>query len=171
MNRIDSSAALWLAVLSLSEQATRDWLTGLYNRRYFEETLADHIAAARRYDRELSLVLFDINHFKEINDTNGHAAGDAALKAFAEVLKSTARAADIPCRFGGDEFAVLLPETSQENASKFAARVIAQQQHPTVTAGIAALPVDDLVKTADADLMIKKEESRQSPNRSPAGQD
>jgi diguanylate cyclase (GGDEF)-like protein len=156
MSAHDPSVALWLAVLSLSEQATRDWLTGLYNRRYFEETLADHISAANRYDRDLSLVLFDIDQFKQINDSSGHTAGDTVLSSFAGILKSTARAADIICRFGGDEFAVLLPETSASNAWKFAERVMAKQKFPTVTAGVAALPSAHLVKEADAVLMAKK---------------
>lgn len=156
MNENDFNAPLWIAVLALTEQATRDWLTGLYNRRYFEETLADHIEAAKRYDRELSLVLFDIDNFKQINDTSGHAAGDTVLKSFAEILKSTARAADIVCRFGGDEFAVLLPETGSSNAWKFVERVMAHQKFPTVSAGVAALPSADLIKEADADLMAKK---------------
>ncbi|QBG47976.1 GGDEF domain-containing protein [Verrucomicrobia bacterium S94] len=165
MNPSEHNPLLWLTVLALTEQATRDWLTGLYNRRYFEETLTDHISAARRYDRPLSLVLFDIDRFKQINDSAGHAAGDTALKSFAEILKSTARAADILCRFGGDEFAVILPETDASNAWKFAERVMARQKNPTVTTGVAALPAADLVKEADADLMIRKAESRQSPNQ------
>ncbi len=165
MNETEQHPLLWLAVLSLTEQATRDWLTGLYNRRYFEETLADHIEAAKRYDRELSLVLFDIDRFKQINDTSGHAAGDTALRSFAEILKSTARSADILCRFGGDEFAVILPETGPSNAWKFVERVMAQQKYPTVSAGVAALPSADLVKDADADLILRKAESRQSPNQ------
>jgi len=161
----DSNIALWLAFLALNEQATRDWLTGLYNRRYFEETLVDHIEAAKRYDRELSLVLFDVDGFKSINDSSGHAAGDSALQSFAEILKSTARAADIICRFGGDEFAVILPETESSNAWKFAKRVMAKQKYPTVSAGVASLPSAGLIKEADADLMIRKAESRQPPSQ------
>ena len=119
MNKMHSSPhtnlPLWLAFLSLNEHATRDWLTGLHNRRYFEETLSDHIEAASRYNRELSLVLFDIDRFKQINDTHGHEAGDEVLRQFADILKMTARKADIVCRFGGDEFAVILPETGMAN--------------------------------------------------------
>lgn len=166
----DDNLPFWLAMLCLSEQATRDWLTGLYNRRYFEETLADHIEAARRYECELSLVLFDIDHFKQINDTCGHAAGDEVLRNFAEALKTTARKADIICRYGGDEFAVILPETNAEQARRFIERVQSgvsfsaptpdseKQVLPafTVTAGTAALPCDDLIADADADLMAGK---------------
>ncbi|NNJ71336.1 MAG: GGDEF domain-containing protein, partial [Kiritimatiellales bacterium] len=111
MSTPETNIPFWLAFLAMHEQATRDWLTGLYNRRYCEETLADHIAAARRYKRELSLVLFDIDNFKQFNDTRGHDAGDAMLRQFAAVLESTAREADIVCRYGGDEFVVILPET------------------------------------------------------------
>ncbi|WP_372808011.1 GGDEF domain-containing protein [Pontiella sp.] len=160
MSDSENNTALWLALLSLSEQATRDWLTGLHNRRYFEETLADHVAAAKRYDRALSLVLFDIDNFKPINDANGHAAGDAALKDFAEVLKKTARAADIACRHGGDEFAVILPETDRQSAEQFVKRVAAKQKNPTVTAGIAALPSADLARDADTDLLINKKKKK-----------
>ena len=161
MNKAESTLPFWLAVLALVGQATRDGLTGLYNRRFFEDTLADHIAAANRYGRELSLVLFDIDHFKQINDRHGHEAGDKALKHFARLLESTARSADIACRIGGDEFAVILPETGKQNASIFANRVLAKQKFPTVTAGIAALPCTNLFTDADAALLARKRESRQ----------
>ncbi|MDF7801485.1 GGDEF domain-containing protein [Pontiellaceae bacterium B1224] len=156
MNDSETNPLLWLTLMLLSEQATRDGLTGLYNRRYFNETLADHIQTATRYDRPLSLVLFDIDRFKQINDANGHAEGDSVLKHFSEILMSTARAADIVCRIGGDEFAVLLPETELSNAWKFVERVMAKQKFPTVTAGAAALPAADLYREADADLLGRK---------------
>lgn len=166
----DTHLPLWLAFLSMNEQATRDWLTGLYNRRYFEETLADHISAAARYNRELSLVLFDLDDFKQINDTHGHEAGDDALRLFADRLKDVARKADIVCRYGGDEFAIILPETSLSNARIFADRVVGgigdpappDPESPTpatvffATAGIAALPGENLVAAADADLLARK---------------
>jgi diguanylate cyclase (GGDEF)-like protein len=153
----DPNLPLWLAFLALNEQATRDGLTGLRNRRFFEETLADHISAANRYNRKLSLVLFDIDRFKQINDTHGHEAGDTVLKGFAKLLKSTARAADIVCRIGGDEFAAILPETGLSNAWTFSGRLLAKQKYPTVTAGIAALPCDNLYAAADADLLRRKQ--------------
>ena len=146
---------LWLAVLALAEQATRDPLTGLRNRRYFDETLADHLAAARRYERELSLVIFDIDHFKQINDTQGHDAGDAALRQFADLLKSTARKADIVCRHGGDEFAVILPETGRASAERFIER-LSKTSDLSATAGLAALPCENLLAAADADLLSRK---------------
>ncbi len=161
MSNSDPNLPLWLAFLSLSEQATRDWLTGLYNRRYFEETLADHIETAERYNRELSLVLFDIDGFKQINDEYGHNAGDTVLRKFSDLLKAATRAADIVCRHGGDEFAVILPETSPDNAMRLVERIMRRQTYPTVTAGIAALPCENLAQEADADLLARKKESRQ----------
>lgn len=161
MTPSETNLPLWLAFLSLNEQAMRDWLTGLHNRRYFEETLPDHISAATRYNRELSLVIFDIDDFKQINDTHGHAAGDAALREFATLLKTTARKADMVCRYGGDEFAVLLPETGPPNARKFTERVFQTLKSSngckfTVTAGIAALPCESITANADADLLKNK---------------
>jgi len=165
-----SSLPLWLALLALAEQATRDHLTGLYNRRYFDAALADHMDIAKRYDRPLSLVLFDLDGFKQINDRHGHEAGDAFLRQFADLLKGTARKADIVCRCGGDEFAVILPETGKDAAMKFAARVKAAAAAPTAenaapapprfTTGIAALPCGNLFAEADAHLRAGKNQSR-----------
>lgn len=164
MSEESSNLPLWMAFLALAEQATRDYLTGLYNRRYFDETLADHVAAANRYGRELSLLLFDVDDFKQLNDTCGHEAGDEALRQFATLLKSSVRKADIVCRFGGDEFAVILPETSQEQAHQLAERFEGggvSSQTVRATIGIAALPCADLLAEADANLMAKKGASRQ----------
>ncbi len=165
MSDTENNLPLWLAFLALNEQATRDWLTGLYNRRYFEETLADHIEAANRYDRELSLVLFDIDEFKQINDAQGHEAGDVVLKQFAELLKTSARKADIVCRYGGDEFTVILPETGTDQAWIFAERVFQLLEYNkdkaySVSGGVAALPSENLVTVADSDLLLKKKEKR-----------
>lgn len=173
MSEVDSNLPLWLAFMALAEQATRDPLTGLYNRRYFDETLADHIAAATRYGRPLSLVLLDIDNFKQINDTQGHQAGDTVLKHFANHLKSIVRQADIVCRYGGDEFAILLPETTKNQVQRFVERINGRSaSSPTAdsenalpppysfTAGIAALPSQDLVMEADVDLLAKKTGSR-----------
>ena len=100
--------------------ADLDALTGLHNRRFFHETLAREVARAQRYHRELALIVFDLDDFKAINDRIGHLAGDAVLAEAAERMLTVVRSADIACRVGGDEFAVVLPESNGEEAELLA---------------------------------------------------
>jgi two-component system cell cycle response regulator len=102
---------------------TIDGLTQIYNKRYFLETLEREISRAHRYRRELSLIMFDIDHFKKINDTYGHLAGDYVLKQLAGVIKSRIRREDIMARYGGEEFAIILPEIDMFNAGQFAEKI------------------------------------------------
>jgi diguanylate cyclase (GGDEF)-like protein len=103
--------------------ADLDALTGLHNRRYFHETLARECSRAHRYDRKLALVVVDIDDFKSINDRIGHLSGDAVLAAVAERIQSVVRSADVACRVGGDEFAVILPESSMADAEQLYRRI------------------------------------------------
>ena len=104
--------------------ADLDALTGLHNRRFFHETLARECSRAHRYERRLSLIVFDLDDFKEVNDRIGHLAGDAALAEAAERVRDVVRTADIACRVGGDEFAVVLPESSLEDADQLYGRIL-----------------------------------------------
>jgi diguanylate cyclase (GGDEF)-like protein len=136
------------------QQADLDALTGLHNRRYFHETLARECARAHRYQRRLALIVFDIDDFKEVNDRVGHLAGDAVLAEAAERVRSVVRSADIACRVGGDEFAVVLPESGLEQAEQLFGRLqvaisgrpIGQAGRLQISAGVAELkPEDDSV--------------------------
>jgi diguanylate cyclase (GGDEF)-like protein len=131
--------------------ADLDALTGLHNRRYFHETLAREVARAHRYGRKLALVVFDLDDFKAINDRIGHLAGDAVLAETAERVKDVVRSADIACRVGGDEFAVILPESSTADADQLyhrllgavSSRPVGQAGRLFVSAGIAELTEAD----------------------------
>lgn len=109
---------------ALNEKSIRDDLTGLYNQRYFYERLTAEIERAKRQNHPLSLLLFDVDHFKKYNDTYGHIEGDRLLKTIGEVVRESTRGfVDIPCRYGGDEFTVILPETGLEIARAIAERI------------------------------------------------
>jgi diguanylate cyclase (GGDEF)-like protein len=131
--------------------ADLDALTGLHNRRYFHETLAREVARAQRYDRRLALIVFDLDDFKAINDRIGHLSGDAVLAETAERVREAVRSADIACRVGGDEFAVILPEASNEDADQLyhrlrgaiSSRPVGQAGRLFISAGIAELKADD----------------------------
>ena len=101
-------------------QAARetDALTGFFNQRYFHETLRREALRAQRYDRQLALLILDLDDFKAVNDRVGHLAGDAVLAQVAEQLRNEIRSVDIGCRVGGDEFAVVMPESTDEDASQ-----------------------------------------------------
>jgi diguanylate cyclase (GGDEF)-like protein len=131
--------------------ADLDALTGLHNRRYFHETLARECARAHRYDRRLSLIVFDLDDFKSVNDKVGHLAGDAVLAEAAARVRSVIRTADIPCRVGGDEFAVILPESAIEQAEQLfgrlqeaiSSRPLGQGGRLHISAGVAELKPED----------------------------
>jgi diguanylate cyclase (GGDEF)-like protein len=131
--------------------ADLDALTGLHNRRYFHETLAREVARAHRYQRNLALIIFDLDDFKAINDHIGHLAGDSVLSEAAERVREVVRSADIACRVGGDEFAVILPESRLADADQLYARLqTAVSARPVgeagplrISAGVAELRPDD----------------------------
>ncbi len=99
----------------LREQAMHDPLTGLYNRRYLEDSLARELYIAQRRNTPLCVALLDIDHFKQINDAFGHAAGDLLLRELGRILRENLRMSDIVCRYGGDEFVLILPNSSQDD--------------------------------------------------------
>jgi diguanylate cyclase (GGDEF)-like protein len=149
--------------------ADLDALTSLHNRRYFHETLAREVARAQRYDRRLALVVFDIDDFKAVNERFGHLAGDAVLAELADRIRSVVRSADVACRVGGDEFAVVLPESTVADGEQLYLRLQrAITMRPTgsverleISAGIAELtPADDTVsffERADGALFDAKD--------------
>jgi diguanylate cyclase (GGDEF)-like protein len=160
----------------LETLAAIDWLTGLYNRRQFESLALAELARSQRYMRPLTLMMLDIDHFKKINDTYGHATGDRVLQALATVCLATKRDADIAGRLGGEEFALLLPETTGSAAAQFAERlrqqirdcapVVDGEKLPlTVSIGIASAlltssGIQPLLNNADQALYDAKRSGR-----------
>jgi diguanylate cyclase (GGDEF)-like protein len=152
--------------------ADLDALTGLHNRRFFHETLARECARAHRYNRNLALIVFDLDDFKEVNDRIGHLAGDAVLAEVSGRVRDVVRTADIACRVGGDEFAVILPESAMEDGDQLyrriqaavSARPLDQAGKLHLSAGVAELrPDDDAVsffQRADDALYRAKESGK-----------
>jgi diguanylate cyclase (GGDEF)-like protein len=138
------------------EQAVRDPLTGLYNRRYFFEALDKEVHRARRYGSHASLVIFDVDDFKQINDTLGHSAGDEALRKIADIVAELIREVDSFARIGGEEFALLLPQAQQLDALLVAERVrtgiaradILPDRRVTVSGGVSSCPHDAVTREA-----------------------
>jgi diguanylate cyclase (GGDEF)-like protein/PAS domain S-box-containing protein len=159
------------------ELARRDGLTGLYNHRTFYSMLKDEIVRAQRFKRPVSLLMLDIDHFKRVNDTHGHRAGDAILKGLSDLLMKQARAVDRACRYGGEEFTVILPEADTAVAINVAERMRAEVERQsfyidggktvaiTISIGVATYPqqvdsLEALVKAADDALYAAKQGGR-----------
>jgi diguanylate cyclase (GGDEF)-like protein len=171
-------AAISIENAKLFEMAIIDRMTRLYNHQYFKNRLYEEIERCKRYRNNLSLMFFDIDHFKSFNDTYGHQQGDIVLKEVAKIMKESVRKSDIPARYGGEEFAVILPETGIDDAlivgEKVRKRIErypfpgqAEPLHVTISCGIAQYPLSeedytstDFVEMADQALYYSKRNGR-----------
>jgi diguanylate cyclase (GGDEF)-like protein len=154
----------------MEERAQRDALTNLANHGFFWSTIEAEVKRAQRHDRQLALIMADVDHFKAYNDRLGHRQGDSALVAVADVIARSCRAHDHPARYGGEEFAVVLPETPLEGAVVFAEKIRQAVESLdecglTLSIGVACLDQSDgsasnLVETADAELYRAKAAGR-----------
>ncbi|HEY8988330.1 MAG TPA: sensor domain-containing diguanylate cyclase, partial [Candidatus Limnocylindrales bacterium] len=153
--------------------ADRDPLTGFYNHRYLHERFGQEAVRARRAHRPLSLLMLDLDDFKLVNDTFGHVLGDDVLRWTADLIRRTLRGSDVPARYGGDEFAILLPDSGAEEAAQTAERLVAVFAETAFTTssrlavpigisiGAATFPIDgrtaaELIAVADAGLYRMK---------------
>jgi diguanylate cyclase (GGDEF)-like protein len=167
-----------LQISELREEANVDAKTGLYNARHLREALSSELDRATRYQRPLSLLLADLDFLREVNNKYGHLAGDAVLAEIGVVLREALRSTDIPARFGGEEFCVVLPETPGPKAALLAERIRGAVDahafeigrglaplHVTVSIGVASFPLDaatddDLIEAADAAVYAAKARGR-----------
>jgi diguanylate cyclase (GGDEF)-like protein len=158
-------------------QSIRDPVTDLFNRRYMEESLDRELKRASRAGQQLGLIMIDIDHFKQINDSHGHDVGDSVLSALGEFLKGRIRGEDIACRFGGEEFMLILPEATPEVTKQRALEIVADFKSirindgkggvptPTLSAGVATFPDDGtnrnaIIRAVDEMLYQAKEQGR-----------
>jgi diguanylate cyclase (GGDEF)-like protein len=162
----------------VKEQAITDGLTGVFNHRFFQLRLTDEFSHSKRYNTELGLIMLDIDHFKQYNDTYGHIAGDLALKEIAQLTRASVRENDIVSRYGGEEFAIILPMTNLEGTRivaerirqsvmdcKFLGDLSVPQVSITVSCGLSAFDKkmenrEDLIREADSALYQAKESGR-----------
>jgi len=175
--RIQAQDALRKSEALLREQSVRDHLTGAFNRRYMEETLDRELLRAARKGLSLGIIMLDVDDFKRFNDSYGHAVGDAILRELSNLLLKHVRGEDIPSRYGGDEFTIILPDASQEVTLERAELLRKHAQHLnfqfeeqtlgriTLSLGVATFPNDGatstaLLKAVDAALYRAKHEGR-----------
>jgi diguanylate cyclase (GGDEF)-like protein len=162
----------------LKELSVTDSLTGLFNRRYFEERFFEELNRSDRHNLSFSLAMIDIDDFKLFNDSEGHLAGDEILKSIANISKDCLRISDVIARFGGEEFAVIMPQTEKEEAILVSERIrkSIKEQIPstwsvfpkkaiTVSIGVATFPYDgkerkELIRNADKALYMAKMEGK-----------
>jgi diguanylate cyclase (GGDEF)-like protein len=156
----------------LEKQATTDALTGIFNRMKFNKSLTNEIQRTQRYNTSLSLIIFDIDHFKQVNDTYGHLAGDSVLKILTKLVASNLREIDLFARWGGEEFAILTPETPLDGAIKLADKLrskieshdFSEPEKITTSFGVTTLKKGDntisFINRADEALYRAKEGGR-----------
>jgi two-component system, cell cycle response regulator len=145
--RVRSALRLQRLVQMLAQRAQIDGLTGLWNRMHFDRRWADEVAESARHQQALSLAMLDVDHFKSINDGYGHPAGDALLQGLARLFERESRREDVICRYGGEEFALIMPQTTAEEAAQLcdrirtAVRTMSWPRHPdrrvTISVGVA----------------------------------
>jgi diguanylate cyclase (GGDEF)-like protein len=173
LKAVADQAAVAVNKAQLWDMAVTDSLTGLYVRRYFMAKLQEEIRRAERYNRVISIVMADLDKFKNINDTYGHDAGDRALQTIGTFLQKNIRDVDIIARYGGEEFVMMIPEADQESAFSLSQRLrhqISQIKFDdipqiTISLGVATYPFDgstleDLIKKADAAMYAAKQAGR-----------
>ena len=145
---------------TISHQAATDYLTELYNRRYFNECLTAALSAARRHTYPLAMIMIDLDNFKRVNDTHGHSAGDLVLKRFASLLRDMIRTEDVAARWGGEEFIILLSHTVSDAAAALAERIrSAFEQQSDSSSRLflsASFGVVQLQENDDADTLIRR---------------
>ena len=174
--RIGSALHIHRLMQLLEQRAQIDGLTALKNRAYFDERITSTYNSLSRTGHTASLVMCDLDHFKKLNDTFGHQAGDAVLVGFSEIVTTTLRSCDVACRYGGEEFALILPDTDAEGAMVVCDRIRQHTQeknwpaypelNATVSLGIANIPIHDTasaaewIQNADQALYAAKEAGR-----------
>jgi diguanylate cyclase (GGDEF)-like protein len=173
----EKNAQLEQSLKKVEEMAATDALTGLYNRRHFSKALEHCFAEAQRYEKDLSCVMIDLDSYKKLNDTYGHQVGDQLLMLAGRCIQANKRAMDIAARYGGDEFILLLPHASGEEAAQVAQRVaeeflkasatlLKREQGVTMSIGVGSLKAnrpthgDQLLNQADAALYASKDAGR-----------
>jgi diguanylate cyclase (GGDEF)-like protein len=177
MNHLAVQAAIAIENANLYQLATTDGLTRLFIHRFFQQRLEEEFNRALRYDNQLSIIMFDIDHFKKFNDVYGHQTGDEVLIATAAIIKRNCRLSDVPCRYGGEEISVILPQTNHEGAMLLAERIRVSVENfslahdgsmvqLTISGGVASLKAhnpankDALIKMADQALYAAKKNGR-----------
>lgn len=177
MQFISTQSAIAIKNADLYDMAINDGLTKLYISKHFRERLFEEWQRSKRGKTALTLVMMDIDHFKNVNDTYGHQAGDLILKEIADIIKNNCRANDIPSRYGGEEFAIILPETSHDQAEIFLERLrkiieanrVNYHEHTlqvTISIGYASVPelapgdIEAFIEMADKALYYSKENGR-----------
>lgn len=156
------------ALLEAKKNSFTDSLTTLFNRRYYDKFIKDQITKSKIQGIKCSVILTDVDHFKQYNDTYGHPAGDRALKTVAKVMKESVRKSDMPARYGGEEFVIVLPSTSKTIALRIAEKIRAEislSHVTTVSLGVATYPEDgitpkELLQKADQALYTAKKKGR-----------